>query len=390
VTGASFSNYFLLSITFAVLSPYLPLYLKAKGFTPSRIGVLLGVLELAGVGGALLIARLADRRSIYRELYAVVLVVSAAAFLLLQLTTALVVSAGCMVLMGLAYRSAAPLLDSLVTRVVPDPAHRYGRLRVAGSISFIAASLVFQASGLITGDSAPAILIAFCAAALVAAAAAAILPAAPRPVDRAAAAASGVPAASAGFDLTFWVVIGVIFLGRFGIGAYYSFFSLYLKHTFPAAGVGGLWAIGAAAEVVTVWFSGPLIKRWGIRLVRLVSLAAISLRLGLFVAAPAIAVVAVAQLLHAFTFGTFHTVSVAYVTTKIAGERRGLGMAVYNGLCIGLSTVLASTAGGYILEAHGFVVLFVTYASVPLAGIAVLLVFGRRLLPGKLAGASRA
>ncbi len=186
---------------------------------------------------------------------------------------------------------------------------------------------------------------------------------------------------TAGFDLKFWVVIGVIFLGRFGIGAYYSFFSLYLKHTFPAAGVGTLWAIGAAAEVATVWFSGPLIRRWGIRLVLLVSLAAISLRLGLFVAAPTIAIVAVAQLLHAFTFGTFHTVSVAYVTTKIEGGRRGVGMAVYNGLCIGLSTVMASTAGGYLLEAHGFTVLFVTYAAIPLAGIAILIVFGKRLLP---------
>jgi PPP family 3-phenylpropionic acid transporter len=386
VTGASFTNYFFLFITFAVFSPYLPLYLKARGFTPSRIGVLLGVLELAGVGGTLLIARLADRRSIYRELYALVLVASAAAFLLLQLTTALVVSAGCMILIGLSYRSAAPLLDSLVTRVVPDAAHRYGRLRVAGSIAFIAASLGFQASGIITGDSAPAILIAFCASVFVAAAATLILPAAPRPVDRAAAAAAGAPVAAAGFDLKFWVVIGVIFLGRFGIGAYYSFFSLYLKHTFPAAGVGTLWAIGAAAEVATIWFSGPLIRRWGIRLVLLVSLAAISVRLGLFVAAPTIVFVAVAQLLHAFTFGTFHTVSVAYVTGKIAGERRGLGMAVYNGLCIGLSTVLASTAGGYLLEARGFTVLFVTYAAVPLAGIAVLLVFGRRLLPFGRAG----
>jgi PPP family 3-phenylpropionic acid transporter len=364
-----------------VLSPYLPLYLKARGFTPSRIGVLLGVLELAGVGGSLLIARLADRRSIYRELYALALAVSAAGFLLLHLTTALVVSAGCMVLMGLSYRSTAPLLDSLVTRVVPDAAHRYGRLRVAGSLAFIAASLGFQASGFITGESASAILIAFCASVLVAAAATAFLPAAPRPADRRAAAGKPAAGAGAGFDLRFWVVIAVIFLGRFGIGAYYSFFSLYLKHTFPAAGVGTLWAIGAAAEVATVWFSGPLIRRWGIRVVLLVSLAAVSLRLGLFVAAPTIAVVAAAQLLHAFTFGTFHTVSVAYVTTKIAGERRGLGMAVYNGLCIGLSTVLASTAGGYLLEARGFTVLFVTYAAIPLGGIAILLIFGRRLLP---------
>jgi PPP family 3-phenylpropionic acid transporter len=182
----------------------------------------------------------------------------------------------------------------------------------------------------------------------------------------------------------------VIFLGRFGIGAYYSFFSLYLKHTFPDAGVSMLWAIGAGAEVLTVWFSGPLLKRWGMRTLLIVSLAAISVRLGLFVVAPTNAVVAAAQVLHAFTFGTFHTTSVAYVSANVASERRGLGMAIYNALCIGLSTVLASAAGGYIVEARGFTVLFVTYAVFPLLGILILAVFGRGLLSPDPAGRPRA
>ena len=80
---------------------------------------------------------------------------------------------------------------------------------------------------------------------------------------------------------------------------------------------------------MTIWFSGPLIRRWGIRTLLVVSLAAISVRLGLFIIAPSIAVVALAQLLHAFTFGTFHTAAIAFINGKIGHEDRGVGMAIY-------------------------------------------------------------
>jgi PPP family 3-phenylpropionic acid transporter len=175
--------------------------------------------------------------------------------------------------------------------------------------------------------------------------------------------------------------MAVIFLGRFGIGAYYSFFSLYLQQTFPGSGVSIFWAIGSLAEIATMWFSGALIRRWGLRVLLVVSLAAISTRLGLFVIAPSLLVVCLAQVLHAFTFGTFHTASVAYVNLKIEHDRRGTGMAIYSAVGIGLPSFLASVAGGYILEAHGFVVLFLSYAAVPIVGIAVLAAFGKRLLP---------
>jgi len=173
----------------------------------------------------------------------------------------------------------------------------------------------------------------------------------------------------------------VVFLGRFGIGAYYSFFSLYLQQTFPGSGVSIFWAVGAIAEIATMWFSGTLIRRWGLRILLMVSLAAITTRLGLFVIAPSLVVVFLTQLLHAFTFGTFHTSAVAYVNLKIGHDRRGTGMAIYNAVGIGLPSFLASAVGGFLLEAHGFVVLFLSYAAVPIAGVIVLAMFGRRLFP---------
>jgi MFS transporter, PPP family, 3-phenylpropionic acid transporter len=372
-----FANYFLLYVSFGILVPYLQLYLKARGFTPSRIGILLGIYGLAGIAGPIFVLRLADSRTAYRALLVGSLVTSAIAFVPLQLTTRFLAAALLLALMGASYLSSAPLLDSTVSRILPDPARQYGRFRVAGSIGFIVVSVLLQFGGLVSGDSSFSILVAFCFTALCAAGAAVFLPRVPRSAPHPHATGS-VREASA-FDLRFWLVIGVIFLGRFGMGAYYSFFSLYLgsafggaKSAFGGAGVSLLWAIGSLAEIAPMWFSGRLIARWGLRAVLAVSLAAITVRLGLFVIAPSLLVIAAAQLLHAFTFGTFHTAAVSYVNAAVPAERRGLGMAIYNAVGVGCASFLASVAGGYIIEAHGYVILYLCYAAVPLGGIAIL------------------
>jgi PPP family 3-phenylpropionic acid transporter len=369
-----FASYFLLFASWAVLSPYLQLYLKARGLSASHIGLLLGTLDLAGIAGPLVLGRLADKTHAYRGLLAACFVIASAVFVPMEFTRSFPVYVACMLFMGLSYRAVIPLLDSLVSRILPDPARQYGRLRVAGSLGFVAISLLLQLSGWVSGESSRAILLAFVIAALCASAAVLFLPPAPPapPVRAGHAHALG----GKGFDLAFWAVIGIVFLGRFGIGAYYSFFSLYLKETFPTCGVSLLWAIGPLAEIATIWFSGPLIRRWGLRAMFIASLAAVSIRLLLFVFAPNLAIVALAQLLHAFTFGTLHTTAVAYVNAKIGPARRGMGMAVYNAVGIGLPTFLASVIGGFVIEAHGFVTLFASYAAVPVVGIVALLFMG--------------
>jgi PPP family 3-phenylpropionic acid transporter len=380
IQASSLAGYFFLFITYGILTPYLQLYLRARGFSPLEIGTLLGVLELAGIAGPIVLGHLADRGSAYRALLAACLLTPIAAFVPLEMAAGFVPALFCIAVLGFTYRSTVPLLDSLVSRIIPDPARRYGRLRVSGSIGFIAISLLLQLTGIVSGASSLSILLGFASTAVLAGAAAAFIPpAAPSPPLEGGQEHGGT---GSGFDLKFWFVIAVIFLGRFGIGAYYSFFSLYLKDTFSLSGVSLIWAIGPLAEIPAVFFSGPLLARMGIRALFLISLAAISVRLTLFIAAPSLAVVCVAQLLHAFTFGTFHTTSVAYVNLKIPGARRGMGMAIYNAVGIGLPTFLASILGGYILEGHGYVFLFLLYAVVPLAGILALALFGKRMLAG--------
>lgn len=376
--------YLLLFATYAILTPYLPLYLKARGFSAPRIGLLLGCLEMAGIAGPILVASVADRRAAYRGLLSAALVASALLFVPLQLSAAFPVAIACIAALGFAYRSTIPLLDSLTGRVLPDPAGQYGRIRVGGSVGFILVSLFFQLTGLISGDVPMSVLVSFAVAAGLAAAASAFLPAVRQRVETGQPAhGQPVPAGAheGGFDLTFWAVMAIIFLARFGISAHYSFFSLFLRERFALTNVSLIWAIGSAAEIATIYFSGPLITRFGIRRLLLVSLAAITVRLSIYALSPSLLPVAAAQLLHAFTFGTLHTASVAFVNARIGGARRGLGMAIYHAIGTGVPSFLASSLGGYLLAARGFPTLFSVYAAVPLLGLLALAAFGRRLLP---------
>lgn len=373
--------YFFLFSTYAIISPYLPLYLKGRGFSPSRIGVLLGCLELAGIAGPIFVASVADRRTAYRAFLAGALLLTSLLFIPLQLSTTFAVALVCMAGIGFAYRSTIPLLDTLTGRVLPDPSGQYGRIRVAGSIGFIVTSLFLQFSGLVSGDSPLSILVSAAATIALAAAATVFLPSVRRTQAAGAPRAEAPGGGNSGFDASFWAVIGIFFLARFGISAHYSFFSLFLRERFGIANVSLVWAIGSAAEIATIIFSGRLIARFGIRRLLLVSVAAISVRLAIYGLSSSLVVVCAVQLLHALTFGILHTASIAYINGKIHGPRRGLGMAVYTAIGVGIPGFMASSLGGYLLEARGFTVLFFAYAAVPVLGIVALLAFGRRLLP---------
>lgn len=380
ILAAGWLGYALLFGSYAILTPYLQLYLGARGFGPARIGLLLGSFELAGIAGPILVTLLADRLQRYRRFIALSLAGTVAFFLLLHATRSFAAALPLVVGMGFCYRSAMPLADALFGRVLEDPARQYGVIRVAGSAGFLATSIVLQLTGWVSAARPASILVSFAALAAPAALAAALMPAVRRDAPSPTAAPTNVARTTpAGFDARFWTVIAVLFLARFGISAYYSFFSLYLGATFAIANVSAIWALGSLAEAPMIFFSGRIIDRFGVRAVLTAAVAAVTVRLALYGLFPTLAVVVPAQLLHALTFGALHTAAVAFVNAKVDAGRRGLGMALYNALSIGLASFFASSAGGLLLEAAGFRGLFLVYAAVPVAGLAVLAVRGRRL-----------
>jgi PPP family 3-phenylpropionic acid transporter len=378
------ANYFFFFASFAAVVPYLQLFFAAMGFPPSEIGVLLGTFEVAGMLGPLVIGHVADRTGAFRAILLGAIGVSLLSFNLLGVAPLFYLALPLAFVTGFAYKSAIPLIDAHASSLMVSPEHDYGRARILGSIGFIVSSAFFQFTGVLSEQSGGAIIIAI--SVLLALYAAVIFLMPPRPEQHdstrgepreAAVGHSAGPLSS--FDTAFWLFIGIVFIARVGIAAYYSFFSLYLEEAVGGNLVSGMWAIGAAAEIPVILFSGRLIRRFGILSMLVTGFAAVTLRLLIYAAFPIPGVVALTQLLHACTFGLLHSASIAYINRRIPARRRGTGMAIYSSVSLGLSIFVGSSLGGFVVEAVGFDGLFLAYSAIPVVAIALLFGFSSRL-----------
>ncbi len=380
-------NYFFLFSSVAIVIPHLQLFFQAQGFSPSQVGLLLGTFELAGIAGPLLLGHAADRTGRYRAsillcvaAYAVTIVVMDAAPLL----PVVLPLAG---LFGFCFKATVPLTDALASHLMENPREQYGRVRMLGSVGFIATSLLVQITGVIDGSSSRQILIAVI---IVAAVYGAVVLTFPR-AHRSEQAPEGEAAVGEGGRLAgdFWLFIVIVFIGRIGIAAYYSFFSIYLQQEVGISVVSGVWALGAIAEIPAIYFSGRLVRKLGVLRMITIAFSALILRLFLFATAPIPAVVIPSQMLHALTFGFFHGASIAYINARVERSKRGLGMAIYNSSALGLSIFVGSSLGGVIIQELGFTSLFLIYCVPPAVSIVLLAIFRRQIeAPASVAGVS--
>lgn len=135
----------------------------------------------------------------------------------------------------------------------------------------------------------------------------------------------------------------------------YVFFSLYLNSLgYSKTMIGVLWAVSVVVEIV--WFFTQ--SRWLPRLSLTGWLVACSvimvLRMGLTAMwADVLWVLLLAQVLHAMTFATHHTVCIALISHHFPGRLRGRGQALYTVIAYGFPGVLGALVGGVISEHWG-------------------------------------
>jgi PPP family 3-phenylpropionic acid transporter len=146
-----------------------------------------------------------------------------------------------------------------------------------------------------------------------------------------------------------------VFLMQVSHGPYYAFYSIYMKdHGYSATLIGQLWALGVLAEVGLFMVMHRLLGKFGARRVLVASLLLAALRwllIGEF--AHSLAVLLVAQLLHAATFGTFHAASIHLVNQYFRGRHKGRGQALYSSVSFGAGGALGSLASGYAWQTLG-------------------------------------
>lgn len=176
-------------------------------------------------------------------------------------------------------------------------------------------------------------------------------------------------------------LFGACFLMAVAHGPYYTFFSIYLvEHGYAKSAVGGLWALGVICEIGVFFLMPSLVRRFGFVRILLISFGAAVLRfllIGWMV--DEVVLLLCAQVLHAFSFGSFHAASVGLVHEYFQGRHQSRGQALFGSVTYGAGGVLGGLASGPIWQHWGASLLYTGSALMAFAGLILLLWKARRM-----------
>lgn len=138
-------------------------------------------------------------------------------------------------------------------------------------------------------------------------------------------------------------------------GPYYAFYSIYLEENgYSRTVIGQLWALGVLAEVLIFMFMHRLLPRWGAATLLIVALALTAVRwvlIGHYVESTA--VIFLAQLLHAASFGVYHAAAIHLVHEFFPGNLQGRGQALYSSVSFGAGGAIGAYYSGITWDSIG-------------------------------------
>lgn len=343
-----------------VFLPFWPVYLRSLGFGAAAIGTLLALYSASRLIAPHLWGWLADRSgrrmAIVRAAAAATLFCFPGVFWAGERFSA---QAWFMAVFCFFWTAALPQFEAVTLAHLGREAHRYGRIRLWGSIGFI----VVAAGGGVVVAAYGAIVIpwAMLAGLLVIFMASLCVPE-PPPAH-----AHG-PVPPLGRLLrtkAVWALIATGFLQQAAHGPYYTFFTLYLgEHGIGERTAGLLWALGVVAEVgLFAWLPHGL-ARVGVQPMLRLALALSVLRwLLLGLAVDVWPLLIVAQLLHAASFAAFHACTLQLVQQCFGPAHAGQGQALYSSLGTGAGAAFGAWLAGTLWGPWGSLPTFVVAAG---------------------------
>ena len=266
--------------------------------------------------------------------------------------------------MGLFSAAALPVVEAMTFASIAGEPARYGRIRLWGSIGFVAA--VLGTGALLDANPAETLIPVIVALASGALACAFALPSSRERVPE----GNSPPFLGLLRRADVAGLFAACFCMTVAHGALYTFYTLFLvEHGYSKSLAGVLWTLGVLAEIVVFAWLPALMRRFGLREILIVSFLAAGLR---FVAigwgVDSLGVLIAAQLLHAATFGTFHAGSVAAVNRVFIGGSQVRGQALFTSLAYGLGGSAGALLAGLAWEPLGAAWTFTISSGFGLAG----------------------
>jgi PPP family 3-phenylpropionic acid transporter len=379
--GAGYFAYF---GAVGVYQPYWPAHLQTLGFTAATIGALMAAFSAVRVFGPLGSAWLADHLPDRRPVLLASAALSAATVFALVHAESLWASLLGLCAFSLFFNGIMPVYDAHTLDGLGDDRHRYGWLRLWGSIGFVVTS---YGVGIAIDRAGPG-AIAWSLFALVALTTVLMLglPPAPHRIAHKAPAGTFLAALKRPAVIAF---LAVCFLQLASFGGYYSFYTLYLQHYgYDASTIGFYWACGVVAEIAVFLLGPRLVRRFPLVALLHAALLGTVLRWAIVFAFPdRPAVMLFAQTLHLFGFGLFHAVSVLLAPTLLPPGSESRAQALVSSFGWGAGGIAGSLLAGRLWDAAGPRSVYAASAAIVALAVAVA-AFGLKGVGRAPAGAS--
>lgn len=345
-----------LFVVYGTHVPYMPVWLDWRGLTAGEIAAVLAApffLRLLITPAA---AIAADRTAGHRSFIIALSWSSLAICLALSQAISFWPILALGVLLIVCNSTIMPLTETLAVAGVRSAGLDYGRMRLWGSLTFVAASFAGGLAVATYGGGAGIWLVAFgCLLTVIAS------HALPR------AAASSVPRGAASTPLwraeepaqllrqpafrAFLVAAG----GAMAAHATFLAFGtlIWSEQGLSGAWIGALWAIGVFVEVGLFSVSGWLVRTFGPARLLIAACALSIVRWGAMALQPSLAPLIFLQAMHGVTYGATHIAAIHFVSAATPRHAHGVGQALYATVAAGVAMGAATLIAGWLYTPDG-------------------------------------
>lgn len=350
---------------FAVLGvnvPFWPVWMASRGLTSAEIGMALSLGLAMKVVVNPLVGHLADRTGRRRLLMIVLSIGAASAYASLWFGHDFLSLALMAMVFFCFWSPLIPMGENLTMLLVKARGLDYGRIRLWGSLGFVAASVI---AGIVLKDRHPDLIWMMVTGGIVVTALSCLL----------------LPRATVPLSETRrWTALQVLSDRRFGVflvmaaltlashSAYFAFSSLHwqaLGHSELIIGL--LWGLGVIAEVILFVYAKQALARVGALGLLLIGGIAGVVRWSLMPLDLPLVLLFPLQVLHAFTFGAAHLGAMYFITDQVDPKLSATAQGLYSSAVMGIALSLTTLLSGYLFEAHGGLV-FLAMAAMSLGG----------------------
>ncbi|MGL1957532.1 MAG: MFS transporter [Colwellia sp.] len=337
------SSYFWYFSILGLVVPFLAVFLDDKGFTSLDIGKTLAIVTASKIVGPTLWALLADKSGKQLSIIQLGAFLACASFSLLFWLNDFWPITFCLAVFSLFWTAILPQLEVMTLNSIRRSAKIYARIRLWGSIGFIVLAVLagdflerytpkaFTYLGLL-------VLLGLYGSTLLL----------KQPKVRSSFIVNNSSIVNKVKDRAFIIFFLAGLMLQVSFGPYYAFFTLFLRDlAYPGFAVGLLLGIAVVAEIVVFIVAGQIFRAFSLKSLIIFSMLITAFRWFLIAYfGEHIMLLIVSQLIHAASFGLYHSASVQFISQHFDSNQQSRGQALYIGGVYGVGGAIGAYIAG--------------------------------------------